>query len=337
MFINSFDQLHDRLALLTFSNGAVVLDQMPSARGFNKPQMISDVPQNLPGGSTLMVEGIYRAWDELRAVPTGTQSTLRVLVLFTDGASNGVPGIYPTYAPATPFSLRTFDFPQNPIDPDGQTWNNPQINGVFDPQSGAQQTIGPGPFGIPVPVPTGAQTWDQVPPMRNLPEAPCMPPNTQHIHYRSVGIPTQFALVSPALTVNGVPQMTARPMHNPGAVGYPAGTCPQGLTSIYPADLFNINNAARNVLEIIADDARRDVGGDYPIHIYTIGMSYLIRDLLGTIPEMPEDILKRVANDPTSLDYNGSQLSGKYFYAAQAADVAPAFQGIQNEILRLSR
>src|SRR5262249_36926740 len=31
-FINSFDAAHDRLALLTFSNGASVLDAMPSTR-----------------------------------------------------------------------------------------------------------------------------------------------------------------------------------------------------------------------------------------------------------------------------------------------------------------
>src|SRR5258708_782145 len=79
-FINSFDALHDRLSLLTFSNGATVLDAMPAPRGFDKAKLINDVPQALPGGSTLTVEGLYRAWDELRSVPTGTQSGLRILV-----------------------------------------------------------------------------------------------------------------------------------------------------------------------------------------------------------------------------------------------------------------
>src|SRR5437867_909436 len=51
-FIDSFDGLHDRVALLTFSNGAQVLDAMPAARGFNKPGVIADVPGVLPGGST---------------------------------------------------------------------------------------------------------------------------------------------------------------------------------------------------------------------------------------------------------------------------------------------
>jgi hypothetical protein len=91
MFIDSFDALHDRLSLVLFSNGAQVIDAMPAARGFDKAKLINDVPQNLPGGSTLMVEGLYHGWDELRTVPAGQQSGLRIIVLFTDGASNGVP------------------------------------------------------------------------------------------------------------------------------------------------------------------------------------------------------------------------------------------------------
>ena len=79
-----------------------------------------------------MVEGLYRGWDELRTVPSGQQSGLRVIVLFTDGASNGVPGIWDGGAAKT---LRTFDFPKFFPDPDNQTHNNPTIAGFFDPQS----------------------------------------------------------------------------------------------------------------------------------------------------------------------------------------------------------
>ena len=98
----------------------------------------------------------------------------------------------------------------------------------------------------------------------------------------------------------------------------------------------NTTNAARNLLEIIASQARSD-SGDCPIRIYTIGMGYLLRDNLGTMPETPESILKRISNDATSPDFNAAQLEGKYFYAPTAADVGPAFQGIQNEIIRLSK
>ena len=307
-FINAFDGANDRLALLTFSNGATVLDAMPSSRGFNKVKLVADVPQNLPGGSTLMVEGVYRAWDELRSVPTGTQSGLRVIVLFTDGASNGVPGIYD--ASGVSKSLRSWDFPKNANDPDGQTWNSPQIDGLYDAQTGNQTPV----YGV-------AYPWNST---STLPLVPSLPLMTWHSHHRSAGIPTAFPLQTASLNVNGAPQNSVRGL--------------RGLTGgLYPAEVFNINNAARNVLEIIADAARNDTGGDYKIRVYSIGMSYLVRDLLGTMPEMPEDILKRISNDASSPDFNTAQLQGQYYYAPTAADVAPAFEGIQNQILRLSK
>ena len=100
-----------------------------------------------------------------------------------------------------------------------------------------------------------------------------------------------------------------------------------------------MNNAARNHAEIIANEARKDASGDYKIRIYTIGMGQLVRLGLGTrIPaETSESILKRISNDKTSPDFNATQLEGKYFYAQTASDVAPAFRGIQNQILRLSK
>ncbi|HEX3644210.1 MAG TPA: vWA domain-containing protein [Vicinamibacterales bacterium] len=309
-FIDAFDQNNDRLSLLTFSNGAAVLDPMPAGRGFNKAQLEADVPQNLPGGSTLMVEGIYRGWDELRSVANGTQSGLRIIVLFTDGASNGVPGTYDGSGLAK--SLRSWDFPKQAVDPDSQTWDSPHIDGLYATDTGNSNPS----YTLTVP-------WNS--PL-TIAAVPYLPVQTLHTHHRSAGIPTAFPLQTAALTVNGAAQNAARPLRDFDAA---AGK--------YPAEVFNINNAARNVLEIIADAARQDAGGDYKIRIYTIGMGYLIRDLLGTMPEKPEDILKRVANDATSPDFNGGQLEGKYFFAQTGADVAPAFQGIQNLILRLSK
>jgi Flp pilus assembly protein TadG len=309
-FIGAFDATHDRVALMTFSNGSIVLDQMPSSRGFNKTQVQADVPSSLPGGSTLMVEGLYHGWDELRTVPSGQQSGLRVIVLFTDGASNGVPGIYDATGIAK--GLRTWDFPKAAIDPDNQTWDQPHIDGLYDTSSGVANpayTLTP-------------SIWSST---QVLAAVPLLPLTTSHTHHRSSGIPTQFQLQSSTLKVNGLAQNVRRGLRNKDAT-----------TNRYPTEVWNINNAARNVLEIIADGARSD-NGDYPIRIFTIGMGYLVRDQLGTMPEMPEDILKRVANDKTSQDYNGSQAEGKYYFAQTPQEVAPAFEAIQNEIIRLSK
>jgi Flp pilus assembly protein TadG len=308
-FVSAFDPVNDRLSLALFSDGSNVLVPMNAARGFNKATVTSAVPNNLPGGSTLMVEGLYRAWDELRSVPVGQQSSLRVIVLFTDGASNGVPAFYDS--PTIAKSLRTYDFPKNAIDPDNQTWNSPQIVALFDTMTGSQNPK----YNVTVP-------WAST---TTLVQIPLLPAVDAHTHFRSAGIPTSFPLQTNTLYVNKVPQSTARGLRN-----FNAGA------GRYPADVWNINNAARNLVEIIANDARND-NGAYKIRIYTIGMSYLLRDWLGTIPEQPESILMRLANDINSSDYDSTQLEGAYFYAATAADVGPAFQQLQSKIIRLSK
>src|SRR5476649_13766 len=207
-FVNSFDAAHDRLALLTFSDGAKVLDAMPASRGFNKTGMISDVPGVLPGGSTAMVEGLYRGWDELRTVPTGTQSGLRVIVLFTDGVSNSVPGFYDSVVTAK--GLRTYDFPSNPGDTHGQTWDSPHTVGLFDTQSGSQTPS----FDV-----NGAWNCHCLP--GGIPaSAQWLPAASAHTHHRSSGIPTTFPLQSNVLTVDGALQNAARPFRDAVAGKY---------------------------------------------------------------------------------------------------------------------
>ena len=87
-----------------------------------------------------------------------------------------------------------------------------------------------------------------------------------------------------------------------------------GGAGAYPAEVWNINNSARNFVEIISNEARND-DGDYRIRIFTLGMGELVRYHLGTRPEISEDILKRMANDATSPDFNPDQLEGNYYFA----------------------
>jgi hypothetical protein len=155
---------------------------------------------------------------------------------------------------------------------------------------------------------------------------PYMPQASFHSEHRSAGIPTSFPLQSPSLTVNGASQQSRRGLRHFNAAA-----------NRYPVTLYNVNNAARNLVEIIANEARSDMSGDYKIRIYTIGMGELVRYDLGMLREKSEDILKRVANDKTSPDFNSTQLEGKYFYARTAADVGPAFQQLQAQIIRLSK
>ena len=152
-----------------------------------------------------------------------------------------------------------------------------------------------------------------------------MPTNSWHTQHSSSGIPTTFPMVTNSLNVNGAAQSMRRSLIADG-------------TGQYPTTLWNVNNAARNLLEIIADAARTDNGGDYPVRIFTIGMGNLAnlsaRDDAG---DAGVDSRSAVANDRSSPDFNSAQLAGNYYYAPTAADVDAAYQGIQNQILRLSK
>jgi hypothetical protein len=310
-FVQAFDEVNDRFCLVRYSSGAEVLAPMTSARGFDKEAIVDAIPESIPAdGYTSMAEGLWHGWDELRTVPRGRQSSLRIIVLFTDGAANGVPALHDN-SPSGARSLNTSDFPKNFPDPDGITSNTPSYRGMFDTENGRRS-----------PEVSGSMTWDST---RTISGLPWMPASSYHAHGRSSGIATSFPLQSDTLTIGGKPQSSVRGLRNKGANGR------------FPADVWNINNAARNLVEIIGDAAREDTSGDYRIRVYTIGMGELIRYLVGTIPEYPEDIMKRVANDIDSGDFNETQVEGKYYYAATEADVSVAFQELQNEIIRLSK
>jgi Flp pilus assembly protein TadG len=322
-FINAFDENADRMALMTYGNGARVIVPMLASRGFDKPGMIAAVPDALPGGWTPMAEGLYRGWDEVRWVANGSQSGLRVIVLFTDGSANGVPGNWDGTGISK--SVSTSDFPQRAPDPDGITTNNPTIMGLYDAENGARN---------PSLTKCGTNYMDgsvdrfgnTCPPAGALTAMSWLPLTSLHTHYRSSGIPTSFPLQTNALNVDGAAQSTAR-----GLMDWDAGV------GRYPAHARNIRNAATNLVEIVANAARSDASGDYPIRIYAIGMGQLVRHLLGTRPESSESVLMRVANDIRSPDFNMAQMEGKYYYAETEADVGPAFQALQSQIIRLSK
>jgi Flp pilus assembly protein TadG len=321
-FVQAFDGLHDRLSLVFFGSGGEVMEQMRSIRGFDKPGVINKIPQNLPGGSTAMVQGLFRGWDELRTVPNGQQSSLRIIVLFTDGASNSVPGIYANTA-GQARGLRTWDFPDNGADPDNQTHQTPRVDGMYD-TTRYNAAGSPGLSWTPTAGscnPPGLWCSTQTPPGVSWLSATSFIASP-----RSSGMPNNFPLSSSTLTVNGIPQNVKRPL-----------TGPTGAGGVYSAKITNINTAARNLVEIIADRARGDDTGDYPIRIYTIGMGELVTYLLGPIQEPSSDLLKRMANDKSSPDYNSAQLEGKFYFAATPDDVGPAFARLQNQIIRLTK
>jgi Flp pilus assembly protein TadG len=317
-FVQGFDPESDRMSLVMFSNGGNVYRPMPGSRGFDLGAMLQAIPTNLPGGSTNMAEGLYRGWDQVRNVPSGQQSGLRVIVLFTDGASNGVPARWGGLNASR--TVRTFDFPDQGPNDQGQTWNDPQIAGYANSQSGNAQPTPAWGYAVNY----TNQTYTPNDSNANAPR--WMPANSFHEYRSSAGIPTSFPLVDNTIRVDGMPQTTARPLLFWSAAN-----------NGYRANLQNINNAARNLVEIIAHRARTDDDGDYPIRIYTIGMGHMVKYELGTRPETSESMLMRIANDPDSADFDDDLLPGAYYFAETGADVGPAFQALQNEIIRLTK
>ncbi len=95
----------DRVGLVSFASGGVlnVPINKDATRGFTMAtitQAISNLTNShvtnpvAPSGSTASAEGMRRALAEIRAVPAANQSSLRVIVFFSDGAPNDVPGTF---------------------------------------------------------------------------------------------------------------------------------------------------------------------------------------------------------------------------------------------------
>ena len=274
---NSFDAAHDRLALLTFSDGAKVLDAMPSSRGFDKTKVIERRARHAARRQHGMVEGLYRGWDELRSVPAGTQSGLRVIVLFTDGASNSVPGDSGRAgrrqsAPDVRLPDRT------PGDTDGQTWNNPHIAGLYDTQTGANSMAHRYDRAV-----TTHLEHDRSPP--TLPWPSTLPVASWHTHHRSAGIPTSFPLQTTALTVNGAAAERARAGCGTRHAGgkYPA----RCGTSTTPRETWSRSSPTRRATTTATtrSASTRSAWASW------------CRCNLGTMPETSESMLKRIAND----------------------------------------
>ena len=219
------------------------------AAASTRPGMIADIPNSLPGGSTNMVEGLYRGWDEVRSVPIGSQSGLRVIVLFTDGASNSVPADWDgTGIRKGGQNLRLSAHCQR--DADGQTHGPARASrGPITPATRRRRTVlaiarpdlpsmesglgrnaanGTNPAdGSTVPV------WAQ-----------WMPATSMHTHPSQPGHP------------DDVP---AADQHTEGqrcSAELGSRVCGNSRAGKYPSQIWNINNAARNLVEIIANAAR---------------------------------------------------------------------------------
>src|SRR5216683_2073571 len=142
-FVSSFDPQSDRIALITFSSGTTVVDEMrQSERGFDSDHIKMDInSMGTPVGGTATAEALYQGWDQLRTVPPESRNGLRIVVLFTDGSPNSFPGQFQVMSPvaggcnSTPWTgvvagtFSTWDYPGVPGN--SSTTNAPYDLGLF--------------------------------------------------------------------------------------------------------------------------------------------------------------------------------------------------------------
>jgi hypothetical protein len=104
-------------------------------------------------------------------------------------------------------------------------------------------------------------------------------------------------------------------------------TDPLGNTRLSVADPDTLVNASVNALYNASVIARNDATNN--VVTYSIG--------LGGVGAAEDELLRRIANDPASPDYNSNRPEGLYIYAPTALDLNMAFQRIASEILRIAK
>lgn len=288
-FVNKFNggAGGDRLGLVVFADGAAlsVPINKTSARGFNKTTVVSQINAQSSSGWTASSEAMRRALNEINAVPANLQSSLRVVVLFSDGAPNTPAAIWPRH----------------------NSWGN---------QTGTVTAS--------LPSTTGSGN-----PLLCTSSSNCTlyRYDSRSSSYGNYGDINR-------LPVTAGTSFDNKPLSsfNNKRIFSPA------LSALNSASLCNVNKAARNMLENIANDTRGQ-----KIVVFTLGLGDQLNGFEGITAcgygqaEYGANILKRVANAIGVDTYNSAQPAGSYVYAAHASDLDAAFNKIASEIIRLSR
>jgi Flp pilus assembly protein TadG len=115
------------------------------------------------------------------------------------------------------------------------------------------------------------------------------------------------------------------------------------VASTYEDQKCNVNRAARNMTENVANAARAESGEQgASITIFTVGLGTML-----TMPEIAcpgygsnehgENILRRLANVQGVDTYDPKQSSGIYAYAQDPTQLKAAFDRVARNVLRLSK
>jgi Flp pilus assembly protein TadG len=270
----------DRIGLVTFASGAVLNDPInkDANRGFTESNLTAHINATTANGATSAEEAMRIAKAELDRIPADIRSTLRVIVFFSDGTPNIVPGNFTDY---------------------NSTGGNPHtVTGGLWSQGGSSGK------------PADLYTIDMI--------------SNSHDPVTATNIltlpATDYTGTVNLASFNGARILSGNPATNTWC---------------------NVNKAARNMMENVANAARGGAG-NAAITIYSIGLGDMLNENEVTTcaygsSEYGANLLKRLANTADSDRYQSSQPTGTYVYAANASQLNAAFQRIRSIILRLSR
>ena len=333
-FIGKFIETTDRIGLVAFSSGAqlkVAIDKTAS-RGFNVTTVTNAINGLTNGGGTASAEGMRIALNEINAVPALWRSSLRVIVFFSDGAPNTVPATFQYNTTKTPIPTVTGD--------------------LYSENTDTGSGVGCG-DGIPCGIITNACTngistttglcdnkgvWTTYL-NSNKPSNPISTSLPTNSDFYGKGIITLTSAVSGDA---GNPTAVSIPLvRNPVQAGQPGQRSLTG--SPYANSRCNVNKAARNMVELVANSARIQT---QPIAIYTLGLGNAL-DSLEIIfcnydsNEKGANILKRLANTTDSDTHQPDpQPTGIYCKAdinTNPSALDGCFDAIASEILRLAK
>jgi len=305
-FIDHFSETIDRVALITYANGATVPVHFTAGRGFNK-QGVKDAIDAMYFGNpgtgdyqyTNSAEGFWNARHEINTATN--PSNLKVIVFFTDGSPN-------TFS-------STFEFDSDPdhagsiFTGDSTSPNTP--NGLWKHTVIKEEVSSPWDFGSSI-----LNELTQLPTNYN----PCNAGDSDDPHTNpdlTCTDPNEFLVLNPGHPRRPVDQYNQ------------SGTWTQRRNRLWR----RVNRAARNLVEDMAEAARMN-----DIHVYTLGLGTNLAVETGPDDEEGQYILMRMANDKDMvgdyLEYNPNQLEGFYCYAED--DLQECYNKLVEEIIRLT-
>jgi hypothetical protein len=294
----------DRVGLVSFASGAVI--DVPinknATRGFNRTQIVNAINSLTAVGATATAEGMAKGFAELQAIPVDVRSSLRVILLFSDGAPNMVNGQF----------WRGTASAANRLLPSSGTIN-------LYSETGSGSITSPG------------RCLSSDGACRTMPSNLRNGPETFYSNDYASSSPNNPRISHLPLTGSGGVPLASFDNRRTlttatGATGFP-----------YANNRCNVNKAARNMVERIANDARNN-----DIRVYTIGLGNALNTLEVSFcsytvsNESGASILRRVANAADSDALNVNQPRGLYCYAADASELNRCFSSIASEILRLT-